>query len=113
MSQERKYYEGSAVPRPKKRRRSAGRVIGFAMFYSVMVIIVSVILACLTWIAANDVLALNKPERSVTITVESTDTFDDVVDTLQEKGLIEYKFLFKLFARFKVTDSSSCIEATI
>ena len=88
MSQERKYYEGSAVPRPRKRRRSAGRVIGFAMLYSLIVIIVSVILACLIWIAANDVLDLNKPERSVTITVESTDTFDDVVDTLKEEGLI-------------------------
>ena len=55
MSQERKYYERSAVPRPQKRRRSAGRVIGFAMLYSVIVIIVSVILACLIWIAANDV----------------------------------------------------------
>ncbi len=108
MSQERKYYEGSAVPRPRKRRRSAGRVIGFAMLYSLIVIIVSVILACLIWIAANDVLALNKPERSVTITVESTDTFDDVVDTLKENGLIEYKPLFKLFAA--VTNGSDNVS---
>ena len=98
MSQERNYQEREGAPRPRKRRRSAVRVIGFAMLYSIMVIVVSVILACLAWIAANDVLALNKPERSVTITVDSDDTFEDVVETLQEKGLIEYKFLFKLFA---------------
>ena len=108
MSQERNYNERGTAPRPRKRRRSAGRVIGFAMLYSVVIIIVSVILACLLWIAANDVLALNKPERSVTITVESTDTFDDVVDTLEEKGLIEYKFLFKLFAA--VTNGSDNVS---
>ena len=98
MSQERNYNERGHAARPRKRRRSAGQVIGFAMLYSVIVIIVSMILACLIWIAANDVLALNKEERSVTITVDSEDTFDDVVDTLKGEGLIEYKFLFKLFA---------------
>ena len=108
MSQERNYQEREKAPRPRKRRRSAVRVIGFAMLYSIMVIIVSVILACLAWIAANDVLALNKPERSVTITVDSDDTFDDVVETLYEKGLIEYKFLFKIFAQ--VTNGSERVS---
>lgn len=98
MSQERNYNERGHAARPRKRRRGAGQVVGFAMLYSVIVIIVSMILACLIWIAANDVLALNKEERSVTITVSSEDTFDDVVDTLKKEGLIEYKFLFKLFA---------------
>ena len=78
------------------------------MFYAIMVIIVSVILACVAWIAANDMLALNKPERSVTITVDSEDSFDDVVDTLKKEGLIEYKFLFKLFAR--ITNGSEDVS---
>ena len=98
MSQERNYNERGHTTRPRKRRRSTSQVVGVAMIYSVVVIIVSMILACLIWIAANDVLALNKEERSVTITVNSEDTFDDVVDTLKKEGLIEYKFLFKLFA---------------
>ena len=81
MSQERNYNERGHTARPRKRRRSTSQVVGVAMLYSVVVIIVSMILACLIWIAANDVLALNKEERSVTITVNSEDTFDDVVDT--------------------------------
>ena len=85
--------------RPKKRRRSFVRIIGGAMLYAVVVIVVSMILACLAWIAANDVLALNKEDVEVTITIGSEDTFDEIVDTLEEKGLIEYKFLFKLFAK--------------
>lgn len=98
MSQERNYDERGHARRPKKRRRSAGRIIGGAMLYAVVIIIVSMILACLIWIAANDVLALNKEDHVVTITVDSEDSFDDVVDLLKEEGLIEYKFLFKLFA---------------
>lgn len=101
MPQQRNYddYEYESRPRrPKKRRRSVVRIVGGAMLYAVVVIVVSIILACLAWIAANDVLALNKEDVEVTITIDSEDTFDDIVDTLKEEGLIEYKFLFKLFA---------------
>ena len=117
MSQERKYYENSAVPRPKKRRRSAGRIIGFAMLYSVLVIIVSVILACLIWIAANDVLALNKPALDATVVLSEdffttrqttnedgtkktvyTAKMGKVANLLEEEGLIQSKFLFRLFS---------------
>ena len=48
MSQERNYDEGrtNRPPRKKKRRRSIGRIIGSAMLYAVMVILVSIVLAC-------------------------------------------------------------------
>lgn len=65
---------------------------------AVAVIGVSILLACVCWIAANDVLALNKPEKEVTITVDKEDSFNQVADRLKKKGLIEYKGLFKLFA---------------
>ena len=47
---------------------------------------------------AGDLLALNKEPKTVTITISSDDSFSDVTDRLKEEGLIEYKFLFKLFA---------------
>ena len=50
------------------------------------------------WIAASDVLALNKEEHSVTVTITPEDSYDDVVDMLKDNGLIEYKSLFKLFS---------------
>lgn len=84
--------------RPRRRRRSVGTVMGFAVLYVVAVIGVSVLLACVGWIAANDVLALNKEENEVTFTISKDDSFNDVVDRLKEEGLIEYKSLFKLFA---------------
>jgi len=108
MSQQKNYdnYEYQPRPRPRKkrRRRSFVRVLGGAMLYAVTIIILSVILASAAWIAANDVLALNKEERVVTVNIASGDTFDDVTAMLKENGLIEYEFLFKLFAQITHAD---------
>lgn len=82
-------------PRKKKRTGLSG-----AMLYVVFVIGVSALLACIGWIAANDVLALNKPAKTATITITNEDSFGDVADKLKEEGLIEYKFLFSMFASF-------------
>lgn len=88
--------------RPAKRRhkRSVGASISLAALYVIFVIGVSVLLACVGWIAANDLLALNKETHEVTITITTDNDYNDVVDMLKENGLIEYKFLFKLFSAF-------------
>lgn len=98
MPQERKTQSNSQRRDRRPRRRSAGTTVGFAALYVVGVIGVSILLACIGWIAANDVLALNKPEKEITITISIDDDFNDVADHLKEQGLIEYKTLFKLFA---------------
>ncbi len=91
------------------------------LMYFVFIICVSVILACLAWMACSDMLALNKEEFTATVTLpmsifesETVDTFDEegtktgtkretranidyVADTLKEVGLIQYKWLFKAF----------------
>ena len=81
--------------RPARKNRTS---VSFALLYVVFVIGISALLACVGWVAANDVLALNKPEKSVAITISSEDSFGDVADMLKENGLIEYKSLFSLFA---------------
>ena len=70
------------------------------LLYVVAVIGASILLACVGWVAAGDVLALNKPDKEVTITIAPDTSFDDVTNRLKEEGLIEYKLLFKLFAAF-------------
>ena len=109
MPQERRSYESreperESAPRPRPRRRRRKRGIGaslsFALLYVIFVIGVSALLACVGWIAANDVLALNKAPVEVTLTIDKDDKLSDVTDILKEKGLIEYKFLFNLFAMF-------------
>ena len=85
--------------RPVRRRRSStGAVMGFAALYVIMVIGVSILLACVGWIAANDVLALNKEAKETTVTISKEDSFNEVAALLKKEGLIEYKSLFKLFA---------------
>ena len=100
---------------PERRSRASGRsrttqnrggrkkgraATSFALLYVVFVIGISALLACIGWVAANDVLALNKEQKTVTVTISSEDSFGDVADMLKENGLIEYKSLFNLFATF-------------
>ncbi|MEA4933670.1 MAG: endolytic transglycosylase MltG [Lawsonibacter sp.] len=82
----------------RSRRRSTGTTVSFAVLYVVAVIGVSILLACVGWIAANDVLALNKVQKETTITISKDDSFGEVAGQLKKEGLIEYKTLFELFA---------------
>ncbi len=99
------------------------------IMYFVFILCVGIVLACLTWMAASDMLALNKSPFTTTVTLpmsvfssETVDTFDEngvktgtkrvthadmeyVSDTLKEAGLIEYKWLFELFGRFSHADT--------
>ena len=88
--------------------------------YFLFVISVSIILACLAWAAATDVLGFKSSDTVAQITLdkdrftyqEVTVTDDDgntktkkvhyadmsyVADQLKDKGIIKYKWLFKLF----------------
>lgn len=85
------------APRKKKRRRKSA---GGTLLYVAFVIGVSALLATVGWIAANDVLALNKPEHSAVITITDGETFGEVVDDLKENGIIEYKAVFHLYSSF-------------
>ncbi|MEY8403027.1 endolytic transglycosylase MltG [Oscillospiraceae bacterium 44-34] len=105
----------NAARRPrKKKRRSAGRTAALVLLYVTAVIGVSILLACVGWIAAEDVLALNKAQKEITFTITAEDDFNDVADRLKSEGMIEYKFLFKLFASFThKTDSFSVGSYTL
>ena len=96
------------------------------LMYAVFIISLSIILACLGWMAASDVLALNKEPITATIEiprniytdrevkrekdgVETTETMrsadmDYVAGVLKDAGIIEYPFLFKLYAKFSNAD---------
>lgn len=105
-------YQSSSSRQPRRReetqrssntrRRKKRSGLSGAAIYAIFVIGVSALLACIGWVAANDVLALNKPEKTATITITITndDSFGDVAEKLKDEGLIEYKFLFNLFATF-------------
>ena len=102
---------------PRRKRRRRRRTASITALYIVAVLGLSVLLAALTWIAANDILALNKPEHSATVVLPEeyftirtkTDKDGNVTTTykakvgkvaslLKENDLIEFKSLFRLFS---------------
>ncbi len=110
-------------PRTVHRRRGIKSKIAGAFLYVLFVIGLSAVLATVGWVWANDLLALNKEYTSVIITVpddaitytEETDEngntytvskadMSQIVDQLEEEGLIEYKFLFQLYSMFSNAD---------
>ena len=68
------------------------------LVYVAGVLLASFLIATVGWRWANDVLALNKPQKTVSVTIARDDTIEDVAKTLQADGLIEYPSLFKVFA---------------
>ena len=93
--------QSQARPRKSaKRRRSAKARVAGAFLYVLFVIGLSAILATLGWVWACDLLGLNKEHISIEVTIDESTDFNSVVDMLEEEGLIQYKFLFKLYAKF-------------
>ena len=97
------------------------------LMYFIFVVSVSVILACLAWAAATDVLALKADNVEATVVLakdsfeysekkekdedgkevtKKTHTADVgyVADKLKEAGIIKYKWLFKLYCGFSNAD---------
>ena len=59
---------------------------------------VSITLARVVWLWADDVLALTKEEREVTVTISDTDTMDQITQKLADAGLIRYPRLFNFYS---------------
>ena len=101
----------------RDRRHRTGCLGG--LLYFLFIVCLSAVLAFVGWIAANDVLALNKPERSGTVVIPEsafTEKIDDegnpyqsadisiVAKELKKGGFVDYPVLFKIFARFSHAD---------
>lgn len=83
--------------RRKKRRMNPLLAI---VLYVLIVAASSATLAGVGWLLASDLCAFNRAAKEeVTVEVSSEDTLDTVADKLQESGLIQYKWFFKLFAK--------------
>ena len=67
------------------------------LLYVCVVLFVSVGLAVGGWRCAQDVLALTKPDRKVTVTVAENMSISDLTQELHDKGLVDYPWLFKFY----------------
>ena len=116
--------EKRAAPRRRKKKQRSNRSrMAAAALYALLVIAVSAVLATVGWTWANDLLALNKdytsiimtiPAESITeeeVTTEEGEVYtvsraniEEITEQLKKEGLINYKFLFRLYAWFSNAD---------
>jgi len=117
-------------PISKRRDEKSGCLGG--LMYFIFIVSVSVILACVGWMAASDVFALNKEETTIEVTLpeeifteKQQDVKDasgtvtgqetimvadigDVAKILKDAGIIQYKSLFKLYSG--ISDASEKMD---
>ena len=63
-----------------------------------LILVIGMSLGRTVWVCATDLLALGKTPMKVSITLEETDTLQDIAQKLEKAGLIEYPNLFEMFA---------------
>lgn len=76
-----------------------------------LIVIIGVTAGRMLWICAADVLAFDREDKPVTLTIYEADTMDDIIDKLYDNGLIRYKSLFKLYA--DISDAEEDIKPGI
>ena len=95
-AQVRPSHSGPTAPprRPRKRKKRRFNIFTYLLF----VLITSAILAGVGWLLITDLCAFNKEDITATIEVTADDTVSTIADKLEDAGLIQYKWFFKLFA---------------
>ncbi len=91
----------------QKRKKKRSAAFGSALSYILLVLGVSFILSAAAILIANDMFALVKEEKTVTIEFDEDLKPGDMGALLKENGLIRYKSMFALFAKLKHIDSFS------
>ena len=87
--------------RQRKKQEKRKRVL----LYLLCVLVVSTILAEVGWLWANDLCAFNKEYKEATVEIVKSDSLGDVTDKLKDAGLIQYKWLFRLFSGVMKADT--------
>jgi conserved hypothetical protein, YceG family len=90
--------EGEYSPVSRRRYYRTGCFGG--ILYFGFIVCLSVLFCALSWMAANDVLSLNKAPVTADIYVGEAKDIKQVATELQTKGIIEYKWLFEIFASY-------------
>lgn len=94
-------------PARKKRPRRKGKDNLFGLshllvtcVWLVIIVFIGVTLANVLWICASDVLAFGRESHKVSVSIEDTDTIEDIAQKLNDVGLVRYPNLFSLYAQF-------------
>lgn len=89
-------------PQRKAIKKRGSGLLGIPHFISTIILVALVIAMSLTlarvlWLWADDVLALTKTEQEIKVSISDSDTMNDISKKLEEAGLIRYPFLFNMY----------------
>lgn len=80
-----------------KQTKKGKRKASSSVIYIICVVVISCILAEIGWMAVNEVCALNKKPLEAEVTIDEGDKLGDIASKLKKAGIIDSKFLFKLY----------------
>lgn len=95
--------EEVAMRKGRPKRKKGYGLLGIPHILSTLVwvaivLAIGVSLGRLAWVCVADVLAFGREPKEVTVTIQESDTMEDITLKLQEAGLIKYPRLFQLYA---------------
>lgn len=93
---------------PENRKRSGVPRIIPPFVWLTAIFLIGVLFGNLLWLMAADVLAFGREDRTVVFTISDTDTMKDISKNLKEQGLVDYSWLFRLYA--KLTNAEAKIR---
>lgn len=94
---------GAGAPPKKAKKTKQGGCLG-GLLYFLFIVGASLLLATVGWVCANDVLGLIKDDVEATVEIPENYTLSEVAEQLGDKGIINYPWLFKLYAGFSNAD---------
>lgn len=107
MDSDREDEDGAILPPRKgrpKRRGGAGLLgiphILVTAVWLALCVIIGVSLGRIAWVSVADVMAFGREEKEIVVTIDESDTIEDIAQKLKQQGLIRYPKLFELYSLF-------------
>lgn len=91
---------------PKKKRRKKNYTAYGGLVIATLVICISILLSLFIIVVGRDALGIESSGVDFTIYIQTGSTTDDIAQQLYDEGVIQYKNVFKLFARLKKADGN-------
>ena len=87
----------------RPRRKKGAGLLGIPHILSTIVwlavvVMLGVSLGRVAWVCVADVMAFGRDEMEIQVTIDESDTIDDIATKLRQSGLIRYPELFKAYA---------------
>ena len=95
-----------AAPKKKKKRKKKSNGCLKGAVYIVLVVLFSVTLAAFALLAAIDVFGFTKPKTEIDVTIEEGWYGGEIAQALEESGIIDYPFLFRVYCRLTGADGT-------